>query len=208
MQLRDLLESKKAAIVDRWCDLTLRVYPRQSAQLMLREKDRFQNPVGRVTRESLESLFDGLRTGLPVEEMSEALDGIVRIRAVQDLSPSAALAFLFDLKEAIRDEVGVDGFPEGDLSELEAAIDRLALQAFDQFAVCREKIHELRIGEIKRRTSVVGIFPNEADITRLIGAILMEQNDEWAVQRARYMTSENLAPITDGQLIKLPNAAA
>lgn len=40
-------------------------------------------------------------------------------------------------------------------------------------------------GEIKRRTEVVGIFLDEAAITRLVGAILLEQNDEWAVQRAR-----------------------
>ncbi|TVZ66944.1 mutator family transposase [Azospirillum brasilense] len=61
-------------------------------------------------------------------------------------------------------------------------------------------------GEIKRRTEVVGIFPNEAAITRLIGAILLEQNDEWAVQRARYMTLETIAPLRDDLALTLPAA--
>ncbi len=63
-------------------------------------------------------------------------------------------------------------------------------------------------GEIKRRTEVVGIFPNEAAITRLVGAILLEQNDEWAVQRSRYMTLESIAPIGDDPLVSLPTLAA
>lgn len=63
-------------------------------------------------------------------------------------------------------------------------------------------------GEIKRRTAVVGIFRNEAAITRLVGAILLEQNDEWAVQRARYITLESIAPISDHPIVSLPLAAA
>jgi putative transposase len=76
----------------------------------------------------------------------------------------------------------------------------------------RAKLHstnpiERLNGEIKRRTEVVGIFPNEEAITRLVGAILLEQNDEWAVQRSRYMTLETMAPLSDDPTISLPVVA-
>ena len=79
-------------------------------------------------------------------------------------------------------------------------------------AAHRAKLHstnpiERLNGEIKRRTEVVGIFPNEAAITRLVGAILLEQNDEWAVQRARYITLESIAPVGDDPIVGLPIAA-
>ena len=89
--------------------------------------------------------------------------------------------------------------------------DVLAYMGFP--AAHRVKLHstnslERLNGEIKRRTEVVGIFRNEAAITRLVGAILLEQNDEWAVQRSRYMTLESIAPIGDDPLVSLPTLAA
>jgi putative transposase len=93
----------------------------------------------------------------------------------------------------------------------EAETDVLAYMTFPP--AHRTKLHstnpiERLNGEIKRRTEVVGIFPNEDAITRLIGAILLEQNDEWAVQRARYMTLESVATMGDDPLTSLPPVAA
>ena len=62
-------------------------------------------------------------------------------------------------------------------------------------------------GEIKRRTEVVGIFPNEDAIVRPVGAILLEQNDEWTVQRSRYMTLETIAALSDDPVVGLPAMA-
>ena len=93
----------------------------------------------------------------------------------------------------------------------EAEQDVLAYMTFPKDH--RPKIHstnplERVNGEIKRRTEVVGIFPNEEAITRLVGAILLEQNDEWAVQRARYMTLETIAPLSDDPIVSLPAIAS
>lgn len=87
--------------------------------------------------------------------------------------------------------------------------DMLAYMTFPQQH--RAKLHsanpiERLNGEIKRRTDVVGIFPNEASIRRLVGSILIEQTEEWTFQRGRYLTLETPAPVCDDLTVSLPAA--
>lgn len=87
----------------------------------------------------------------------------------------------------------------------DAELDVLAFMSFPK--AHRTQIHstnplERLNAEIKRRTDVVGIFPNDAAITRLVGALLLEQNDEWSLQR-RYMQLEGLQSLSENQAARL-----
>ncbi len=92
-------------------------------------------------------------------------------------------------------------FPDVAAMLADAAEDLLAFTAFPQAhwrKVWSTNPLERLNGEIKRRTNVVGIFPNDASIARLITAVVVETHDEWAVAERRYLSEESMAKLTAG----------
>jgi hypothetical protein len=95
---------------------------------------------------------------MDAEKVCVSLEDIIRARAIQDLSPSESIAFVFSLKTAVRKELKgrlADPGLAADLAEFEARIDQTALFAFDIYCRCREKVSELRINEVKRSVAAV-----------------------------------------------------
>lgn len=156
MTFGELLHEKKDAIVQRWLEDALATYPKDSSALLRRQKDPFANPVGHSLRVGTRGIFEALLDGGDGEAVRRHLQEIIRIRAVQQLSASQAVGFVFRLKEAVRKELagaGTDGRFSTELAEFDRRVDRVALAAFDIFVQCREQVCELRVNEAKRRVS-------------------------------------------------------
>ena len=112
--------------------------------------DPFRNPVGYTLRQAVGILLDELFSTMDAGRVGAALDSIVQIRAVEDLTPAHALEFLFQLKSILRDQARA---PELDL--LFGRIDELALLAFDLYVKYRERTFDARAREARRRVFVL-----------------------------------------------------
>ena len=152
--LQKFLMQNRDSILQKWVDQTIKTYNPEMVRFLKKEINQFSNPVRNTILNSLEKIFDGLLNGLGVEEY-HGLEEIIKIRAVQDFSPSEALSFLFDLKKIIRTEL-INSDQKGDiLSEtciFDEKFDTLFVLGFDLYNNCRKKIHEIKIAEIKSQS--------------------------------------------------------
>jgi len=156
MKLTDLLTRKKSRIVDGWLRVIYESYAAETAIFLKKDKDRFDNPVGASISQGIKGLYDALLVEMDTDRVLAFLDEIIKIRAIQNFSPSQALAFIFLLKKVIREELAKELRAEdlsGELLELESRIDGLALLGFDVYTKRREKLCEVRVNEIKNRVS-------------------------------------------------------
>ncbi len=155
--LRRLLEGKKQALLKRWFELTVDVYPEQTRSFLKAKKDPFANPVGQNLQGALETILTELldegeesQQGL----MTRALDDVLRIRAVQDISASKSVMFIFFLKQAIREqikELNTDPALQNEAMDLFDQLDTLSLFAYDIYTRCREEIYRLKATELRDR---------------------------------------------------------
>jgi hypothetical protein len=156
MQLSTLLSQKKAAILGRWLAMIYESYPPETAIFLRKEKNRFDNPAGYRIAQGLEGLYGALLQEMERDQVLTCLDEIIRIRALQNFTPSQALAFIFLLKVVIREELAEEIRKENlaaEILDLESRIDGLALLGFDVYTQRREKIYEIKADEAKRRVS-------------------------------------------------------
>jgi hypothetical protein len=140
----------KEDIAELWLRRVLRSYPSQSAEFLATERDPFRNPVGSTIRGALGILLDELLLGMDRSRLDGALDSIMQIRAIQDLPPSGALEFLFQLKDILHHQVS-----GADRKLLDGRIDDLALLAFDLYVKYRERTYQAKANEARRRVFVL-----------------------------------------------------
>jgi hypothetical protein len=158
MMLKGILKESRKAIIEQWLTDTLSDYQQGAARFFRKTADPFANPVGHAFARGAAGIFEYLLGEQPIESVRRDLDDIVKIRAVQDFSPSRALSFVFLLKKAVRAGLGEKIDDPGltrEVREFESGIDQLALLAFEAYVDCRERIGRLRVEETRRQVSVV-----------------------------------------------------
>ncbi|TGE31602.1 RsbRD N-terminal domain-containing protein [Desulfosporosinus sp. Sb-LF] len=157
-KLKDLLVDKRSAISKGWFIAIMETYPTDTSGFMQKQQDQFANPVGHTIRQGVEGLLDALLEEKDFNEGMPFLDDIIKVRAVQDFTPSKAMSFIFLLKNVVHVELGKE-IRQNQITDLlfsfESRIDDLALFAFNIYVKCREQIYELKSEELKRMTHLL-----------------------------------------------------
>jgi len=160
MNLSEALHEKKKQILALWIDRTLDSY--SSSDFFKHSRDHIANPIGANIRTGLTTIYDLLLQGGKTEEYTPALDQVIRIRAIQDFTPSQAVVPFLELKWVVRQVLADDkkaNPPAEDLAEFDCAVDRVALAAFDTYTRCREQLYQVRIQELKSGSYILTDSP-------------------------------------------------
>lgn len=148
----ELVVKKKSVIINNWIQLIFETYSSETSKFLNLEKNRFSNPVGYTTSEAVIQLFDVLLNDVNPGNVKPLLIDLIKIRAVQEFTPSQAVGFVLLIKKVVRNELKEILKEKNDYDELlefESRVDEVALIAFDLYQECREKVYRIHLNEIK-----------------------------------------------------------
>jgi len=157
MSLVSYLIEKKTKLFDKWKEVSL--LPFQESSTFFKNTAQFANPVSWATEKDLNLIYDSITGLLDAKSTDKALDGIVRLRAVQEASPSESVKFLYNFKKLLKDQfkdfdklklksgeiISLQEFVEMDL-----LIDNLIYRAFDLYMNCREQLFKIKLDQISK----------------------------------------------------------
>ena len=154
--LNELLKSKRSSVIKNWTNQILDSYASETSAFLLKDKNRFSNPVGFTISENAEKIIDEIIAGRDLASIKILLIDILRIRAVQDFTPSEAVKFILLLKDVLRKEFADELYDRkmtDELMDLFEFIDLVALTGFDIYVNLKDQIHNIRINELRNRTA-------------------------------------------------------
>lgn len=154
MGLRDSFIKNRAKWISQWFEGFIRKYPFESSPFFKNTSDPFANPIGSIVKKGLHALFDLLTADNPgPDELRKILEPIIRVQAVQDFPPSAALSFLPEFRQIVK--TGLKDRHDSSANKAEFLeclaynIDTAMLIAFDLYIECTKKLYELRATQFR-----------------------------------------------------------
>lgn len=162
MDLETYILENFTTIEKEWFKRLIETYPPDTTQFLRRQKDAMANPVGSSVRQGMEGvlkcLVDGARSiesgrmVLNREKLGPFLDRIIRIRALQNFSPSDSLYFIIELRNIFRSRLAkAKGLSEEDKTALELAMEEMLFLGFDIYTTCRERLFEIKVKDEQRK---------------------------------------------------------
>ena len=159
MSTEDIISARRDAAIQKWTDAVYATYPFETTGFIRTQTDQFANPVGHATRRAAALIYDAA-TGQDVDmdEVQDAVAGLIRVRAVQDLKPEKAVGVIFLYKPVLRELFLVDMLAAGDFQkflDMGDRLDALALMAFNMYLADREQVYAERVAQQRREGSQI-----------------------------------------------------
>jgi len=153
MKSFELLREKRLEIANDLLKCIVKTYEKETERFLLGSKDRFENPMGSNFRDATWGLLDEIFGKNRDSEIKKHLETIIKIRAIQDFSPSEAMLFVVDLKHLIIDVLNKNSveLDRQTLSDVFILTDKIYLMAMDIYMNCRENFWQIKFNEVMNR---------------------------------------------------------